>query len=161
MFWCRNVMLREWVALDFSDVSVCLILSLPAAAGMTVGCHRCKLLSDAKNTCSHIYTVRSTGLNGASDLNGLSCRAGFAGVWVTEELRRSKAADISSDAAVRKRCTMINYEPRLFGGIVWVWNWVPRPKAVLFNLLFIAYHYHEQIIYPYHQLLKMWMTNSL
>ena len=38
--------------MDFSDVSVCLILSLPAATGMTVtvGCHRCKLLSDAKNT---------------------------------------------------------------------------------------------------------------
>jgi len=111
--------------------------------------------------CSHIYTVTSTGLNGASDVNGLSCRAGFAGVWVTEELRRSKAADISSDAAVGKRCTMINCEPRLFTGIGWVWNWVPCPKAVLFDLLFLAYHYREQIIYPYHQLLKMWMTNSL
>jgi hypothetical protein len=157
MFWCRNGMLREWVALDFSDVSVCLILSLPATTGtsVTVGCHRCKLLSDAKNTLV-IYTVTNTGLNGTSDVNGLSCRTDFAGVWVTKELRRSKAADISSDAAVGKSCTMINYEPRLFGGV-----WVPRPKAVLFNLLFLAYHYHDQIIHPYHQVLEMRMTDSL
>jgi hypothetical protein len=62
-------------------VSVCLILSLPVAAGMTVtvGCHRCKFLMPRIH-CSHIYTVTSNGLNGASDVNGLSCRADFAGV---------------------------------------------------------------------------------